>query len=103
MDNSVLLGQYADLINQHGLTSREAQDFLAKHVGNAEFTSLARMAGFVRCQLDQYQNQKESLTVPVAGQAGQTPREHDALAAVRQKESRAEPVVGQSCVNAEAH
>jgi len=55
VETSTLVGQYADLINQHGVNSVQAKAFLDAYAGNEEFLRLARLAGFLRTRLDTYQ------------------------------------------------
>ncbi len=49
---SVLLGNYADIMNQFGVDSSQAQEFLKVHSENKEFLKLAKLASFLRRKID---------------------------------------------------
>jgi len=49
---TVLLGQYSELVNQHGVKSEEAKNFLAENVSNEEFVQLAKGVVFLREKFD---------------------------------------------------
>jgi hypothetical protein len=54
-DTSILLGLYADLINQYGVGSVQAKKFLDEHRENKELVELCQTANFLRTNLDRYQ------------------------------------------------
>jgi hypothetical protein len=56
-DVSTLLGQYAEIINTHGVDSPEAQEFVEHHGDDAEFVELAETANFLRRNIDRCQKE----------------------------------------------
>lgn len=53
---SQMLGEYADLLNQHGPHSQQAADYVALHADDAEFVELAVLARRLKVALAETQH-----------------------------------------------